>query len=149
MSSQPSTLWSKMVLLKGKIGPCLICQDQCSSSIMFRIVFSPRQSTRLVMLLICYIVIDCTTRPHMNCLLEGSQISHILECLVASAIFSRRELGYQSSKANVMKVYFLGIYLVARLIGSTTRLMALLKKHMMWSLMKPMGLIMNKKILMM
>ena len=85
----------------------------------------------------------------MNCLLEGSQISHILECLVASNIFSRRELGYQSSKANVMKVFFLGIHLVARLIGSTTKLMTLLKKHMMWSLMKQMGLMMNKIILMM
>ena len=33
------------------------------------------------------------------------------------------------------------IHLVARLIGSTTKHMALLKKHMMLSLMKPMGLI--------
>ena len=101
------------------------------------------------MFLIDYIVIDFTTRPHMNCLLEGSQISHILECLVASAIFSRRKLSYQSSKANMVKVFFLGIHLVARLIGSTTKLMVLLKKHMMWSLMKQMGLMMNKKILMM
>ena len=115
----------------------------------FRIAFGPKQSTRLVMLLIDYIVIDFITRPHMNCLWEGSQISHIFECLVASAIFSRRELGYQSSKANVMKVFFLGIHLVARLIGSTTKLMTLLKKHMMWSLMKQMGLMMNKIILMM
>ena len=101
------------------------------------------------MLLIDYIAIDSITRPQMNCSLEGSQISHILEYFVANAIFSRRELGYLSSKANVMKVFFLGIHLVARLIGSTTRLMALLKKHMMWSLMKPMGLMMNNKILMM
>ena len=92
---------------------------------------------------------DFITRSHMNCLLEGSQISHILECLVANAIFTRRELGYQSSKVNVMKVFFLGIHLVARLIGVIIKLMALLKKLMMWSLMKPMGLIMNKKILMM
>ena len=54
-----------------------------------------------------------------------------------------------NSKVNVMKVFFLGIHLVARLIGSTTKLMALLKKPMMWSLMKPMGLIMNNRILMM
>ena len=101
------------------------------------------------MLLIDYIVIDFTTRPHMNCSLEESQISHILECLVENATFSRRELGYQSFKANMMKIFFLGIHLVARLIGSTTKLMVLLKKHMMWSLMKPMGLMMNKKILMM
>ena len=101
------------------------------------------------MLLIDYIAIDFITRPHMSCLLEGSQISHTLECLVANDIFSRRELGYQSSKVNVMRVFFLGIHLVARLIRFTTKLMALLKKHMMWSLMKPMGLMMNKKILMM
>ena len=69
--------------------------------------------------------------------------------LVANAIFSRRELGYQSFKANVIRVFFLDIHLVARLIGSTTKLMVLLKKHMMWSLMKPMGLMMNKKILVM
>ena len=43
---------------------------------------------------------------------------------------------YQSSKANVMKVFFLDIHLVARLIGSTTKLMVLLKMHMMYSLMK-------------
>src|SRR6185437_824036 len=116
---------------------------------MFRIVFGPKQSTQLVMLLIDYIAIDFITRPHMSCLLEGSQISHILECLVANAIFSRRELGYQSFKANVMRVFFLGIHLVARLIGFITKHIALLKKHMMLSLMKPMGLIMNKKILMM
>ena len=116
---------------------------------MFRIVFGPKQSTWLVMLLIDYIAIDFITKPHMNCSLEGSQISHILECLVASNIFSRRELGYQSSKANVMKIFFLDIHLVARLIGSITKLVVLLKKHMMWSLMKPMGLIMNRKILMM
>ena len=41
----------------------------------------------------------------MNCLLEESQISQILECLVANDIFSRRELGYQSSKVNVMRVF--------------------------------------------
>ena len=34
--------------------------------------------------------------------------------LVANAIFSRRELGYQSFKANVMRVFFLDIHLVAR-----------------------------------
>ena len=101
------------------------------------------------MLLIDYIAIDSITKPHMNCSLEASQIFHILEYLVANAIFSRRELGYQSSKANVMRVFFLGIHLVARLIGSTTKLMVLLKKHMMWNLMKPMVLMMNKKILMM
>ena len=50
----------------------------------------------------------------MSCSLEGSQIYHILECLVASAIFSRRELGYQSFKANVMRVSFLDIHLVAK-----------------------------------
>ena len=104
---------------------------------------------RLVMLLIDYIAIDFVTRPHMNCSLEGSQISHILECLVASATFSRRVLGYQSSKANVMKVFFLDIHHVARLIGSTIKHMALLKKHIMWNLMKQMGLMMNKTILMM
>ena len=82
------------------------------------------------------IAIDFITRPHMNCSLEGSQISHILECLVASNIFSRRELGYQSSKANVMKIFFLDIHLVARLIEFIIKLMALLKKYMMWSLMK-------------
>ena len=43
----------------------------------------------------------------MNDLLKGSQICHILECLVANAIFSRRKLGYQSFKINVMKVFFL------------------------------------------
>ena len=101
------------------------------------------------MLLIDCIAIDFITRPHMSCSLEGSQISHILECLVASNIFSRRELGYQSSKANVMKIFFLDIHLVARLIEFIIKLMALLKKYMMWSLMKPMGLIMNNRILMM
>ena len=85
----------------------------------------------------------------MSCSLEGSQISHILECLVANAIFSRIELGYQSFKANMMRVFFLGIHLIARLIRFITKHMALLMKHMMLSLMKQMGLIMNKKILMM
>ena len=47
------------------------------------------------------------------------------------------------------EVFFLGIYLVARLIGSIIKLMALLKKHMIWSLMKQMGLMMKKIILMM
>jgi len=45
--------------------------------------------------------------------------------------------------------FLLGFHLVARLIGSTTKHMTLLKKHMMLSLMKQMVLIMNKKILMM
>ena len=45
--------------------------------------------------------------------------------------------------------FLLGYSSCSRLIGSTTKHMALLKKHMMLSLMKPMGLIMNKKILMM
>ena len=85
----------------------------------------------------------------MNCSLEGSPISHILECFVANAIFSKRELDYQSSKVNVMKVFFLGTHLVARLIESTTKPMALLTKHMMWNLKKLMGLMMNKTILMM
>src|SRR6185437_15026737 len=85
-----------------------IWQDQCSPSIMFRIAFGPKQLTRLVIPLIDCIAIDFITRPHMSCSLEGSQISHILECLVANAIFSRRELGYQSSKVNVMNVFFLG-----------------------------------------
>ena len=123
--------------------------DEEFGSIKACILLGPKQLTRLVMLQIDYIAIDFITRPHMNCLLEESQISQILECLVANAIFSRRELSYQSFKVNVMRVFFLDIHLVARLIGSTTKLMALLKKHMMWSLMKPMGLIMNKKILMM
>ena len=146
MNSQPSTLRNKMVLLRGKIEPWFIWQDQCSPSTMFRIAFGPKQST---MPLIDFIAIDFITRPHMSCSLEGSQISHILECLVVNTIFSRRELGYPSSKVNVMKVFFLGINLIARLIGSTTKLMALLKKPMVWSLMKPMGLIMNNRILMM
>src|SRR6185312_575047 len=106
---------------------------------MFRIVFGPKQSTRLVMPLIDCIAIDFITRPHMNCSLEESQIYHILEYRVASAIFSRRELGYQSFKVNVMRVFFLDIHLVERLIGSTTKHMALLKTHLMLSLMKPMG----------
>src|SRR6185312_2555634 len=149
MNSQPSTLRKKMVLLRGKIEPSLIWQDQCSPSTMFRIAFGPKQSTWLVMPQIDCIAIDFITRPHMSCSLEGNQIYHILECLVVNAIFSRRELGYQSFKANVMRVFFLDIHLVARLIGSTTKHMALLKKLMMLSLMKPMGLKMNKKILMM
>src|SRR6185436_2151031 len=120
-----------------------------SPSTMFRIAFGPKQSTRLVMPQIDCIAIDFITRPLMSCSLEGSQIYHILECLVASAIFSRRELGYQSFKANVMRVFFLDIHQIARLIGSTTKHMALLKKHMMLSLMKQMVHIMNKKILMM
>ena len=82
-------------------------------------------------------------------LIGGSQISHILECLVANAIFSRIELDYQSFKENMMRVFFLGIHLVARLIGFITKHMALSMRHMMLSLMKQMGLIMNKKILMM
>ena len=118
-------------------------------STMFRIAFGPKQSTRFVMPQIDCIAIDFITRLHMSCSLEGSQISHILECLVANATFSRRELGYQSFKANVMRVFFLDIHLIARLIGSTTKHMALLKKHMMWSLMKLMGLRINKTILMM
>ena len=96
-----------------------------------------------------YTVIDFITRPHMNCSLERSQISHILKCFVANAIFSRRELDYQSSKVNVIKVFFLGTHLVAKLIESTTKTVALLKKHMMRSLIKLMGLMMNKTILMM
>src|SRR6185312_4408957 len=120
-------------------------QDQCSPNTMFLIAFEPKQSTRLVMPLIDCIAIDFITRLHMSCSLEESQISHILECLVANAIFSRRELGYQCFKANAMRVFFLGIHLVARLIGSTAKHMTLLKKHMMLSLIKSMGLIMNKK----
>ena len=119
------------------------------SELMSRIVFGPRQSTLLVMHQIDYIVIEYSTRLHMNFSLEESLIYHISGFLVANAIFSRRELGYQSFKANVMRVFFLDIHLIARLIGSTTKHMALLKKLMMLSLMKPMGLKMNKKILMM
>ena len=79
---------------------------------MFRIAFGPKQSTRLVMLLIECIAIDFITRPNMSCSLEGSQIYHTLEYLVANAIFSRRELGHQSFKANVMRVFFLDILLI-------------------------------------
>ena len=71
------------------------------------------------------IAIDFIKRPHMSCSFVESQIYHILECLVVNAIFSRRELGYQSFKVNVMRVFFLDIHLVARLIGSTTKHMAL------------------------
>jgi len=67
--------------------------------------------------------------------------------LVANATFSRKELGYQSSKASVMKDFFLDIHLVARHIGFIIKLMILLKKYMMWSLMKHKAR-MKKKILM-
>ena len=69
--------------------------------------------------------------------------------LIANATFSRRELDYQNSKANVIKVFFLGIHLVARLNRFIIKLMELLKRPMMWSLMKQMVHMMNKKILMM
>jgi transposase InsO family protein len=49
-------------------------------------------------------------------------------------------------KANVMKDFFLDIHLVARLIGFITNPLVLLKKHVMLSLMKPMGHMKSKKI---
>jgi hypothetical protein len=39
-----------------------------------------------------------------------------------------------------MRVFYLDIHKIARLIEFSTRLMVLLKKHMMLSLMKQMGL---------
>jgi hypothetical protein len=48
-----------------------------------------------------------------------------------------------------MRVLYLDIHQLARLIESSTRLMVLLKKHMMLSLMKQMGLKMKTIILMM
>jgi hypothetical protein len=48
-----------------------------------------------------------------------------------------------------MRVCYLDIHQIVRLIEFSTRLMALLKKHMMLSLMKLMGLKMKVIILMM
>jgi hypothetical protein len=78
--------------------------------------------------------------------LEGSQISHIFGFLVVNAIFSRTELGYQSSKASVMKDFFLAIHLIAKLIGFITNPLVLLKKHVMLNLMRPMDYMKSKKI---
>jgi hypothetical protein len=77
--------------------------------------------------------------------LEESQISHIFGFLVANTIFSRRELGYQNSKASVMKDFFLDIHHVARLMRFIANSLLLLKKHVMLSLMKPMGHMKSKK----
>ena len=68
--------------------------------------------------------------------MEGSQIFLISESLVANATFLGKELGYQNSKASVTRDFFLDTHLVARLIGFIIKLMVLLKKCMMWSLMK-------------
>jgi hypothetical protein len=59
MNFQPSTPWSKMELVKGRIRLLLIWQDQYFRNIMSQIVFGPKQSTPLVMLQIDYIVISC------------------------------------------------------------------------------------------
>jgi hypothetical protein len=48
-----------------------------------------------------------------------------------------------------MRVFYLDIHQIARLIEFSTRPMVLLKKHMMLSLMKLMGLKMKAIILMM
>jgi hypothetical protein len=48
-----------------------------------------------------------------------------------------------------MRVFYLDIHEIARLIEFSTRLMVLLKKHMMLSLMKQMGIKMKTIILMM
>jgi hypothetical protein len=48
-----------------------------------------------------------------------------------------------------MKVFYLDIHQIAKLIEFSIRLMVLLKKHMMLSLMKQMGLKMKTIILMM
>ena len=131
MNSQPSTLRNKMVFVERKnrtlidMARSMLSEYNVSDSFWAEAINTAcHASNRLY----CH---RFHNKTHMNCLLEGSQISHILECLVANVIFSRRELGYQSSKVNVMKVFFLGINLIARLIGSTTKLMVLLKKHMM------------------
>ena len=60
------------------------------------IVFGPRQSTPLVMHQIGYIVIESSTRLHMNFSLEESLIYHIFGFFVGSAIFLEKELGYQN-----------------------------------------------------
>jgi len=119
------------------------------SELMSWIVFGPRQSTLLVMHQIDYIVIEYSTRLHMNFSLEESLIYHISGFLVANAIFSRRELGYLNFKVRLMKGFFLDIHHVARLIGFIMSLVELLKKPMMLSLMKPMDHMKNKTILMM
>jgi hypothetical protein len=56
-------------------------------STKFQILFGPKLSTPLAMPLIGYIVIDSSTKHHMNFSMEGSQIFHIFGFLVASAIF--------------------------------------------------------------
>jgi hypothetical protein len=96
-----------------------------------------------------YIVIESSTRLHMDFSLEGSLIYHISGFLVANAIFLRSELGYLNSKARLMKDFFLDIHHVARIIEFIINLVELLKKPMMLSLMKPMGHMKSKTILMM
>jgi hypothetical protein len=54
-----------------------------------------------------------------------------------------------NSRRNVMRVFFLDIHQIVRLIEFSKKLMVLLKKHMMLSLMKLMGLKMKVIILMM
>jgi hypothetical protein len=85
----------------------------------------------------------------MNCSLVESQISHILEYSVANAIFCEREADSLNLRRNVMRVFYLDIHQIVRLIEFSTKLMVLLKKHMMLSLIKLMGLKMKVIILMM
>jgi hypothetical protein len=54
-----------------------------------------------------------------------------------------------SLRRNVMKVFYLDIHQIARLIEFSIRLVVLLKKHMVLSLMKQMGLKIKTTILMM
>jgi hypothetical protein len=97
------------------------------------------------MLEICYIVIDSSTIHLMNFLLEESEIFLIFEFFVANAIFLGKALGYLSSKASVMRDFFLDIHQTPRLIECTTSLRDLLERLMMCNLMQLWDLKMKRK----
>ena len=111
---------------------------------MFRIVFGPKQSTRL-----------CHASNRLYChrfhnktpyeLLIGRKLNiSYFRVFGCKCYILKKGTRLSKFQSKCDEGFFLGIHQVARFIGSTTKLMALLKKLMVWSLMKPMGLIMNK-----
>jgi hypothetical protein len=63
----------------------------------------------------------------MNCSLVESHTFLILKYLVANVIYGEKEADYLSLKRNVVKVFYLNIHQITRLIRFLTRLMVLLR----------------------
>src|SRR5688572_4617724 len=92
MSSLLPTRHDKMVKWRGRIELYWTWQEPCLMSTRLRIGFGPRRSTLPATPSTGCIYTESSRRHHTNSLLVKSPIFHILESLVANALFLLKEV---------------------------------------------------------